>query len=210
MAQLAARRSKLRRKASPSAKSLDAVKALQRSLRDHREASLDRLRRDASLVHAGPAEPLAHVLVLPSADPEVRRQFDADVEARAMRVAMDHERRHGARVYDVSTPSRAAALGLSDWPGFDVLSDRPDETADRAIEVKGRAAGGLVELSQNEWSKACNLRDRYWLYVVYHCGTTTPVLHRVQDPFGQLIGRARTSICFDEHDIRAAAERDDL
>ena len=209
MAQLAARRSKLRRKAAPSVKKMDAVKSLQRSLREHRDASLDRLRRDASFVRAGVADPLAHVLVLPSADPEVRRQFDADVEARAMRVSMDHERRHGARVYDVSIPSRAAALGLSDWPGFDVLSDRPDEAYDRAIEVKGRAAGGLVELSQNEWSKACNLRDRYWLYVVYHCGSTTPVLHRIQDPFGQLIGRARTSICFDEQDIRAAAERDD-
>ncbi len=208
MAQLAARRSKLRRKASAPPKQIEAVKELQRSLRQHRDASLERLRRDASLVRAGDAAPLAHVLVLPSADADVRRQFDADVETRAMRVAMDHERRHGARVFDVSTPSRAAALGLSDWPGFDVLSDRPDEAHDRAVEVKGRADGGLVELSQNEWSKACNLRGRYWLYVVYHCATTAPVLHRIQDPFGQLIGRARTSICFDEQDIRAAAERD--
>ena len=103
----------------------------------------------------------------------------AQVETRAMRVSMDYERRHGARVFDVSTPSRAAALGLPDWPGFDVLSDRPDENAQRAIEVKGRANGGLIELSENEWSNACNLRERYWLYVVYHCATTAPVLHRI-------------------------------
>lgn len=209
MAQLAARRSKLRRSAKgATAKHMKAVKALQRSLRDHREGALDRLRRDADLVQAGRTDLLAHILVLPSADPEVRRRFDDEVETRAMRVSMDYERRHGARVFDVSTPSRAAALGLPDWPGFDVLSDRPDENAQRAIEVKGRANGGLIELSENEWSNACNLRERYWLYVVYHCATTAPVLHRIQDPFGQLIGRARTSICFDEQDIRAAAERD--
>ncbi|MEM6782208.1 MAG: helicase-related protein [Bacteroidota bacterium] len=209
MAQLAARRSKLRKSAKGgTAKHMEAVKALQRSLRDHREGALDRLRRDADLVQAGRTELLAHVLVLPSSDPEVRRRFDDEVEARAMRESIAYERRHHARVYDVSTPSRAAAHRLSDWPGFDVLAHRPDEDAARAIEVKGRAAGGMVQLTENEWSKACNLRERYWLYVVYHCATTAPVLHRIQDPFGQLIGRARTAICFDEHDIRAAAERD--
>jgi len=31
-----------------------------------------------------------------------------------------------------------------------------------AIEVKGRATIGDVELSENEYTKACNLRDRYW------------------------------------------------
>ena len=210
MAQLAAQRSKLRRKSGATTKQLDRIKELQRSIRQHREDALNRLRRDASLVRAGRAALLAHVLVLPSADPEVRRRFDEEVEARAMKVAMDYERQHKARVYDVSTPSRAGALGLSDWPGFDVLSNRPDEETERAIEVKGRAGGGLIELSENEWSKACNLRERYWLYVVYHCATAAPVLHRIQDPFGQLIGRARTSICFDEQDIRAAAERDEL
>lgn len=209
MAQLAARRTKLRKSVGgATAKHLDTVKALQRSLREHRENALKRLRCDADLVRAGRANLLAHVLVLPSADPDVRRRFDEEVEARAMKMAMDYERRHDARVFDVSTPSRAAALGLSDWPGFDVLSDRPVEAYHRAIEVKGRSRGGLIELSENEWSKACNLQERYWLYVVYHCATTTPVLHRIQDPFGQLLGRARTSICFDEQDIRAAAERD--
>ena len=38
---------------------------------------------------------------------------------------------------------RARAAGLSDWPGFDLLSDRPNEPP-RCIEVKGRADTGEV------------------------------------------------------------------
>ena len=206
-AQLAARRSKLRRKKGTKTKDIDGVRERQRLLRVHRETALDALRQDAARVRPGPSALLANVLVLPTADPDLRRLFDADVEARAMREAVEYERALGARVYDVSTPGRAQALGLDDWPGFDVLSRRPDG-AELAIEVKGRAGGGGLFLTGNEWAKACNLGDRYWLYGVYHCATAAPVLVRVQDPFARLVGRVRTGYFFDEHDIRAVAERD--
>ncbi|MFI5455803.1 MAG: protein NO VEIN domain-containing protein [Isosphaerales bacterium] len=61
----------------------------------------------------------------------------------------------------------------------------------RGIEVKGRAGIGDVDLTANEWPKACNQRGRYWLYVVYDCGTSHPRLLRVQDPFGKLVGKAK-------------------
>ena len=64
----------------------------------------------------------------------------------------------------------------------------------RAIEVKGRAGSGSVEMSDNEWAKACNLRDGYWLYVVFDCATPHPRLVRVRDPFGKLIVRGRESL----------------
>ena len=73
----------------------------------------------------------------------------------------------------MSQPDQARRAGLTDWPGFDLLSDHPDGER-RCIEVKGRAAGGSVEVSDNEWAKACNLRDEYWLYVVYDCATPPP------------------------------------
>ena len=58
--------------------------------------------------------------------------------------------------------------------------------------VARREKGGLagtaeVELTENEWTRACNLRERYWLYVVFDCASPRPRLLRVQDPFGKLI-----------------------
>jgi hypothetical protein len=42
-----------------------------------------------------------------------------------------------------------------------------------------------VDISDNEWSKACNLRERYRLYVVFDCTATHPRLMRVQDPWSK-------------------------
>lgn len=209
LAQLATQRSKLRQaagKGGGAIAKMDAVKEEQRALRVYRDAALDRLRQEPDLIRPATPEMLAHILVLPSVDPQERKRFDAEIEARAMKVALDFERTRGARVFDVSNPAGARALGLSDWPGFDVLSEHPDEPHDRAIEVKGRAGDGGIELTENEWSKACNLRERYWLYVIFHCATVAPELRIVRDPFGKLIGRARTSIYFDASDIRRVAE----
>jgi len=61
------------------------------------------------------------------------------------------------RLFEVY-PSMDPPAGLPDNPGFDLLSIRPGGEK-RAIEVKGRAGVGEVEVSANEWAKACNLRD---------------------------------------------------
>jgi hypothetical protein len=75
-----------------------------------------------------------------------------------------------------------------------------------AIEVKGRAGISNVELTENEYIKACNLRDRYWLYVVFECAKAVPRLLRIQDPFGKLIARAKNSVIIDDRELFAAAE----
>ena len=49
------------------------------------------------------------------------------------------------------------------------------------IEVKGRAAVGEIAVSDNEYKTAERLKNDYWLYVVFNCGTT-PKLHLIQDP----------------------------
>jgi hypothetical protein len=108
-------------------------------------------------------------------------------------------------VKDVSTPALARAAGLADRPGFDLLSRQP-AGEEGGIEVKGRAGIGDIELTENEWVKACNLRERYWLYVVYECATAHPRLLRIQDPFGKLIVRAKGSVVIEEREIFAAAE----
>ena len=156
---------------------------------------------EPSLVVAGSCEIVAHALVLPTADTEERRRHDTQVEEIAMQIAQAHEEAFGATVHDVSRPEGARHAGLGDWPGFDLLSVTP-AGARRAIEVKGRAGTGDVELSDNEWAKACNLRDGYWLYAVYDCATPRPRLMRVRDPFAKLLARSRV---FSAYSIPAAS-----
>ena len=72
--------------------------------------------------------------------------------------------------------------------------------------MKGRAGVGDVELTENEWAKACNQRDRYWLYVVFECASYQPRLLRICDPFGLLIGKTKGGIVINVKDIFEAAE----
>ena len=208
-AELAETRARLSRKAGegdPRAEAdLSEIKALQRSLAAMRDRRTAAMRSEAENVHAGEVELLAHALVVQARDSEVIEQYDADVERIAVEVATAYEERFGAVVEDVSTPELARRAGLTDWPGFDLRSRRPAglgapganfDGEERAIEVKGRAGTGAIEMSENEWAKACNLRDRYWLYVVFDCATPRPRLVRVRDPFARLIMRGRESIAY--------------
>jgi superfamily II DNA or RNA helicase len=208
-AELAEARRRLTEKAStgnPHAKGeLTKIKARQKEVHARKNQELAVLRREPELIVPGEITFLAHALVVPSSDPEDQKRYDADVEAIAMQMARTYEEARGAIVHDVSIAERALALGLEAWPGFDLWSHHP-EGEKRAIEVKGRASIGDVELTENEYIRACNLRDRYWLYVVYDCAKAAPQLLRIQDPFGKLIMRQKGSVIVGEGQIFAAAE----
>jgi hypothetical protein len=206
---LAAMRGKLNEKVRAgdlnAKKQLSRVRDRQKSLHSRKKEALESLRREPDLIHAAAIEFLAHALVLPSDDPEDQKRFDAQVEAIAMKIALAHEEANGAIVKDVSKPNLARAAGLTDNPGFDLLSLHAVH-GQKGIEVKGRAGIGDVELTENEWAKACNERDRYWLYVVYDCASPSPRLMRVKDPFRKLIARAKGSVVLSGSDIFSAAE----
>jgi hypothetical protein len=208
-AELATVRARLTEKAlagdSKAAGDLTRVKNRQRTLEARKQVALALLRRELELIAPGEVTFLAHALAVPSADPEDRKRHDADVEAIAVKVASAHEEAAGSRVQDVSTPPLAVRAGLTEHPGFDLLADRPAEGR-RAIEVKGRAGIGEVELTENEWVQACNHRDRYWLYVVFDCASPNPRLVRVQDPFGKLIVKAKGSVVISSRELLAAQE----
>lgn len=182
---------------------LDEVKRQQRELATRRDKALAVLLREPELIAPGEVTFVAHALVVPSDDPEDIEQHAANVELVAMQLAQACEEAAGAKVMDVHTPELARAAGLPDNPGFDLLSIRfsaitippgkPDKEV-RCIEVKGRATTGDIEVSANEWAKACNMRQDYWLYAVYNCATPTPRLARVQDPFGNLLAKAKGSV----------------
>ena len=123
-----------------------------------------------------------------------------------MRVAVAYEEAQGATVKDVSIKERAMAAGLVEYPGFDLLSRRPDGE-ERAIEVKGRAAVGDVDVSENEWAKACNLREKYWLYVVFDCASSQPRLIRIRDPWLKLLAKVRGFV-LNEQEIITNGEGD--
>lgn len=208
-AELASARAKHSGKArSGNVKAMEAledVKRQQRTLASSREHSIKVLHREPDLITPGEIRFIAHALVVPSSDPEDIAQRDVNVELAAMRITEAYEMASGAEVRDVHTPELARKAGLPESPGFDILSIRPNGEK-RAIEVKGRAGTGDVEVSANEWAKACNLRDGYWLYVVYDCGTPNPRLVRVQDPFGKLLAKQKGSMLIGVAAVQQAAE----
>jgi hypothetical protein len=177
------------------------------TLKAAREAKLAALDAEPHGVTLGEVRFVAHALVVPSIDAAEKEQYDAQVEATAMRFAMAYEQSFGAKVRDVSKPALARLAGLGDAPGFDLLSDRVGLDT-RCIEVKGRAFSGDVYLTDNEWAKAANLRGRYWLYIVLGCASAGPALLRIQDPFARLTGTQKGGFTLRLGDLRAVAEQD--
>ena len=98
------------------------------------------------------------------------------VEEAAMAHAMAQEQERGWQVEDIHDEDR----------GYDLVSHGPTGQI-RYVEVKGRAGVGDVELSQNEWLKAQQLGDDYWLYVVSNA-VSAPELQRIQNPTQRLSG----------------------
>jgi len=114
---------------------------------------------------------------------------DPEVEAIAMQWVMDYERQRGWEPQDVSKEH--------DGSGFDIRSvGAADPETGKAlvwrIEVKGRAQlNQQVSLTVNEWRKAQQLGDSYWLYVVWGCKTLNPRLLTIQNPAKKLVGDAK-------------------
>jgi len=119
--------------------------------------------------------------------PEMRN--DPEVEVFAMQWVLDYERQRGWSPIDISKDH--------DGSGFDIRSVGPADPETkkspvRRIEVKGRTQlHQKVSLTVNEWRKAQQLGDSYWLYVVWGCKTPTPQLLMIQNPAKKLVGDAK-------------------
>lgn len=149
----------------------------------------DRLTGLVRLANArtGPVRHLATAIVLTTAEaPEAQLEaladeLDPNVRLRSEKAAEEYvvavEEREGW------TSERVGHLKL----GFDVRSHRLKDTASgeievKRIEVKGRRRGQPIRLTINEWYKAQQLAETYWLYVVWDPLGTKPELVRVQNP----------------------------
>ena len=175
---------------------LEEVKKQQAILDAEKAEALLYEQRRPDLVDVVKLERIALAIVVPDPTPEAREAFDKDIEAIAMRIARNFEiDRYQARVFDVSSPHLAR--------GYDLESHRAN--GDKVvIEVKGRAGRGPVQLTDNEWPTAANVRDKYWLYVVVDCATD-PKLFRVRDPI-RLAFRTKQSFSINIGEVIREAE----
>ena len=139
--------------------------------RQERLAGVDRLR----VARHGPVRHVASCLVLPpdtaiDSFPELGDEQDAALKRRVELAAEDV-----VVAYEEARNRDCERVGHLKI-GFDIRSlAAPDPQTGyrdpvagvRRIEVKGRRAGRPVRLTTNEWYKAQQLRDTYWLYVVW-------------------------------------------
>jgi hypothetical protein len=158
--------------------------------RTHAErlAGLDRL----LIARHGPVRHVASALVLQPGeagvaqldgciediDPEIRRRTELAAED----IVVAYEQ---SRNWDCE---RVGHLKI----GFDVRSMAPPDPQTgyrdpvagvRRIEVKGRMRGHPVRLTTNEWYKATQLGDTFWLYVVWNpLANPDPTPIMVQNP----------------------------
>jgi hypothetical protein len=201
--ELAQVRSELARKTregdANAEKELEEIRNKQRLLEEEKAKAMLYEQNRADRLEITHMEKIAVALVVPDTSAAAQDTYNKNIEDMAMRIARNFEvDRYQAHVYDVSSPRLAR--------GYDLESHRSNGEK-IVIEVKGRSGRGPIQLTENEWPTAANIRDRYWLYVVVDCATK-PVLYRVQDPAFKLAVRTRQSFSINMGDILQEAERD--
>jgi superfamily II DNA or RNA helicase len=176
------------------------VESLER-MRDQKLSSLDGLR----VVRAGPVRHLGTLYVMPAGPSEETALWPTPEEAReserlAMAYVMEYERGRGWEPEDVSAQNI----------GFDIRSLGPMDPQTgtrevRRIEVKGRKRGTPVPLTENEWRKARQLGDTYWLYVVWNPRGPDRELVCIRNPAARLERWAREVRTVSRYEIPAHA-----
>jgi hypothetical protein len=183
---------------------------LQRTRKD-RLAGLDRL----TVARHGPLRHIATAVVLPSTassaeqinalleyiDPVLKRK----IELAAEDVVIAYESGRGwecEKVGHLKIGFDVRSLG----PANPETGYRDPVNGVRRIEVKGRKKGQPVRLTTNEWYKAQQLGDSFWLYVVWdplNHPDPTPVM--IQNPAKHLEHAAKVVMSARYYDIPADA-----
>jgi superfamily II DNA or RNA helicase len=165
------------------------VDELQRA-REERLAGLDRL----EIARTGPVRHVATAIVLaPDADTEsqladLADELDPNIRRRSELAAEDMV--VAALKTEGFAEDRIERVGHLKL-GFDmrahrVVDEATGEILVKRIEVKGRNRGQPVRLTTNEWYKAQQLAETYWLYVVWDPLGKTPELVRIHNPAARL------------------------
>ncbi len=174
-------------------------------LERRRADCLERLRH-IEIVRPGPVRYLGSFSVIPANQVESLQTLVEDPEAKAlceqlaMQAVMEYEIKRGWEPIDVSLQK----------VGFDIRSISPADAQTgkreiRRIEVKGRKKGEAIRLTENEWRKARQLRDSYWLYVVWEPQVSPAVPVLVQNPGEALSNYVREIRQISHYEIPAEA-----
>jgi len=83
--------------------------------------------------------------------------------------------------------------------------DVPGEVFVKRIKVKGRLRGQPVRLTTNEWYKAQQLAETYWLYVVWDPLGDSPEIVRIHNPVAKLDHVKREIVATRFYEIPAEA-----
>lgn len=196
--------------------------ALARQRADNDLADLERTRRERmeglsrlTLAKHGPVRHVATALALPSTmtagfqvdlspediDPLIRRRSEKAAED----LVVAYETTRGwecERVGHLKIGFDVRSLGVADsQTGY-----RDPVEGIRRIEVKGRTRGFPIRLTTNEWYKATQLGDSYWLYVVWDpLGNPDPNPVIIRNPVKHLDHAKREVIAARHYDIPAHA-----
>lgn len=165
------------------------ITRMERELEDLERTREEKIRKaeNLAIVRSGPISHIASFFVLPPGDlPEFAEFLESEEEKEkseiaAMNIVMNHERSRGWEPEDVSKYKI----------GFDIRSLSPADPSTghrevRRIEVKGRRKAQNIRLTGNEWIKAKQLRDTFWLYVVWDPTQTDYEMVFIQDPVHKL------------------------
>jgi superfamily II DNA or RNA helicase len=180
-------------------------------LRKERLAGLERL----TVAKHGPVRHVASALVLPTTAavesqlPALAEELDPEIRRRCEKAAEDL-----VVGYETSRGWETERVGYLKI-GFDIRSLGPADPQTgyrdpvqgiRRIEVKGRSRGQPIRLTTNEWYKATQLGDSYWLYVVWDpLGKPDPEPLRIQNPARRLDYAKREVIAARYYDVPAEA-----
>jgi len=180
---------------------------LQRT-RKERTEGLQRL----NLARHGPVRHVATAVVLPPGaeiaaqlaediDPEIRRRSELAAED----IVVAYEEARGwtcERVGHLKIGFDVRSLGAADsQTGY-----RDPVEGFRRIEVKGRMRGQPIRLTTNEWYKATQLGDSYWLYVVWDpLDGPSPEPLRIRNPAKHLDHAKKEVVAARYYDIPADA-----
>ena len=186
----------------------------ERDLEDLRRTQEQRLDGVARLRVArhGPVVHVASCLVMPSdmaADDLAGGEPDAALRRRVELAAEDV-----VVAYEEAQGRECVRVGREKI-GFDIRSLAPPDAQTgyrdpvagvRRIEVKGRQRGGTIRLTTNEWYKAQQLGNTYWLYVVWDpLDNPDPVPLMVQNPAKHLDHAKQEVVAARYYDFSAEA-----
>jgi len=132
-------------------------------------------------------------------DPNIRRQSEIAAEEKVIEALV-------AEGFPQERIERVGHLKL----GFDIRAHRIADEATgevfvKRVEVKGRLRGQPVRLTTNEWYKAQQLAETYWLYVVWDPLGDSPELVRIHDPVAKLDLAKREIVAARFYEIPAEA-----